>query len=124
MPIVLEEVSDIQFITNKSGEKTAVIISLENKNGSFRKLLTKFVETENFENVSALIQVEKAFRVLENLVQSNKDPVFLKEIGSEIENLMEKIEDDFDLNAIAERAEEKTISQAELREELNADGLI
>jgi len=128
MPIVLEEIDDIQFITNKSGEKTAVVIPLEDKDESFRNLLAESIESRNFKNVESPVNLEKSIQALVTLIKSNNDPVFLKELGSEIENLIEKIderiEDEFDLKMLAERAGEPTISHEEAKAQLKADGLI
>lgn len=128
MSVVLEEINDIQYITNKSGEKTAIIIPLEGKNEEFRRLLTKFIESRSFNDVDTLIKLEKSFHDLMGLVQSSKNPMILKEIASETASFLkmidEKIEDEFDLNAIAERSDEETVSHETLKEELKADGLI
>ena len=128
MPIALEEIDDIQFITNKFGEKTAVIISLEDKDEDFRKLLNEFVEAGSFKDVNELISHEKAIQGLVTMVQKIEDPVILKVIMSEIENLIEiideRIEDEFDLKTLAERAGEPTISHEEAKAQLKAGGLI
>jgi len=124
MPIVLEEISDIQYITNKSGEKTAIIVPLEDKDELFRKLLTEFVESRNFKNGDSLISIEKSIHTLETLIQSIEDPAFLEKVNNEIENLIEEIDDKLDSIMIAERSNEETISHENLIEELKADGLI
>ncbi len=128
MPVVLEEINDIQYITNKSGEKTAIIIPLEESSKDFRRLLTEFIRTNSFNDVESLIKLEKGFNELMALVQSNKSPVILNEIANELANLLEKIdekiEDEFDLSALAERSDEETVSHEKLKEELKADGVI
>ena len=124
MPTSSEKIIDTQYITNKSGIKTAIIVPLEDKEEDFRKLLTEFVESRNVENVASLISLEKGVNALEQIVKSTKDLSLLKEIASEIENLQEAIDDKLDLITIAERAEEETISHEDVKAELKADGII
>jgi glycosyltransferase involved in cell wall biosynthesis len=82
MSVVLEEIKDIQYITNNSGEKTAIIIPLEGKNEEFRRLLTKFIESLSFNDVDTLIKLVKSFQTLTALVHSRKPyeslPAFCK----------------------------------------------
>lgn len=128
MSVVLEEINDIQYITDKFGEKTAIIIPLEDNSENFRRLLTQYIELLSFNDVDSLIKLEKSIHNLLLLVQTSKNPVILKELEKEIESLIEKIdeklEDELDLSVIAERADEETISHENLKEELKADGFI
>ena len=124
MPTLSEEINDTQYITNKSGIKTAIIVPLEDEEEDFRRLLTKFVESRNFKNVTSLISLEQGINALETLVKSTEDLDLLEEIANEIENLKEAIDDRLDLIIITERAKEETISHEDVREQLKADGLI
>lgn len=128
MAVVLEEMTDIQYITDKSGEKTAIVIPLDNNGEQFRQLLTKFIESRSFNDIDSLIKLEKSFHDLMILVQSSKNPVILKELETEIENLIEKIdeklEDEFDLSVIAERKNEETVTHEDLKAELKDEGFI
>ena len=76
MSIVLEEINDIQYITNKSGEKTAVIVPLKDNEELFRKLLSEFTESRNIPKINSLISLEKSINTLETLIQSIEDPIF------------------------------------------------
>jgi hypothetical protein len=124
MSISSEEINKAQYITNKAGIQTAIIVPLENEEEDFRRLLTEFVESRNFKSVASLISLEQTINTLEILVKSTKDINLLEEIVNEIENLKEAIDDRLDSIVIAERAGEETISHEDVREQLKADGLI
>lgn len=124
MPIVLEEIKDVQYITNKDGEKTAIIIPLDENSNSFHKLLTDFIEIRDYKNVNLLVTAEHIFRNLDTLIESIDDPEILDEAGKEIESLMEMIEDKIDLILIDRRKDEATVSHTMLTEELKRDGVL
>jgi len=120
----VKEISNTQYITDKFGVKTAIIVPLEDEQEDFRKLLTKFVESRNFKDIASLISFEQGVNALETIITSTNDPDLLKEIVNGIENLMEAIDDRLDSIVIAKRAEEETISHEDVRKELRANGLI
>ena len=124
MSTVLEEIKDVQFITNKDGEKTAIVIPLDENDASSRKLLNQYIEAGDYKNVSLLVGGINVIKTLENLVDSINDAKILDEVIRELKDWMETFEDRTDVLTIEERKDEPTISHKELTEELKRDGIL
>ncbi|MGC2238305.1 MAG: hypothetical protein WA584_19280 [Pyrinomonadaceae bacterium] len=124
MPTVLEEIKDVQFITNKDGEKTAIVIPLDESNRSFRRLLAQHLEEGDYKNVGIIVAAVQILNDLKILIESINDTETLGEVSKDIELTLDAFEDRIDFLTIEARKGEPTISHQELTEELKRDGIL
>lgn len=124
MSTVLEEIKDVQFITNKDGEKTAIVIPLDESNASFRRLLAQHLEEGDYKNVGIIAAAVQILNDLTILIDLIDDPEALGEVSRDIELTLEAFEDRIDFLTIEARKNEPTISHRELTEELKRDGIL